>query len=117
VNVKRRLWLGLLILVLLTPLGLLLPQWLRGETAWGEWSPQEIKERLGYVPHGMSRQADSYQAPLPDYSAPGGAPESPAAQSAWYLIAGLTGMAVVVVLMLALGRWLTRHEHTTDVDD
>jgi cobalt/nickel transport protein len=116
-KITRQLWIGLLILALLTPLGLLLPQWLRGETAWGEWSPQEIKERTGSVPEGMARQADSYQAPLPDYSAPGGAPESPAAQSAWYLIAGLAGMAVVVALMLVLGRWVTRHERAADVDE
>lgn len=113
----RALWIGLLILAVLTPLGVLLPHWLHGGSAWGEWSPQEIKERTGRVPEGMARQGEGYRAPLPDYGTPAGAPEGSFGQSAWYVLAGLVGMAVVVGLMLLVGRWLTRHERAADVDE
>jgi cobalt/nickel transport protein len=113
----RRLWIALIVLALLTPLGLLVPQWLRAGSAWGEWSPQEVRERTGSVPEGMAREAEAHEAPLPDYSAPGGEPASPLGQSVWYVIAALSGMGAVVVLMLLLGRWLTRHERAADVDD
>jgi len=112
----RALWIGLLVLAVLTPLGLLLPHWLHGGTAWGEWSPQEVKERTGSVPEGMARQGEAYKAPLSDYAAPRRGPHSLAHQSAWYMLAGIAGMAVVVGLMLLLGRWLTRHERAADVD-
>jgi len=117
VKITRKLWIALLVLALLTPLGLLVPQWFRAETAWGEWSPQEVRERTGHVPPGMAREAEKWPAPLPDYSAPGGEPAGTAARSVWYVIAALAGMGAVVGLMLLVGRWLTRHERAADVDD
>ncbi len=44
----RNLAIGLLILIILTPLGLLAT----GD-AFGEWSDKGIKERLGFVPSGL----------------------------------------------------------------
>jgi len=116
-NRVRRLWIALIVLALLTPLGLLLPHWLHGETAWGEWDKQEIHERLGHVPQGMEREAGRWQAPLPDYGAPTQAPPPIWRQSAWYVVSGILGLAAVVGLSLLLGRWLTRHERAADVDD
>ena len=115
-KITRRLWIALIVLALLTPLGLLVPQWLRAGSAWGEWSPQEVRERTGSVPEGMARDAEAYKAPLPDYSAPHGEPASPVRRSVWYVIAALAGMGAVVAVMWLLGRWLTRHERAADVD-
>jgi hypothetical protein len=55
-----------IILILLTPLGLLAPG-----TAWGEWGLDEIKTKLGFVPQGMSRFSEVVKAIFPDYSVPG----------------------------------------------
>jgi cobalt/nickel transport system permease protein len=44
---------GLILLLVFVPLGLLATA-----TAWGEWSPGEIRDELGSVPEGMQRFAD-----------------------------------------------------------
>jgi cobalt/nickel transport protein len=59
----RRYWLILIALAILSPLGLL-----ADGTAWGEWDADELKETLGYVPQGMERFKDLWQAIFPDYS-------------------------------------------------
>ena len=52
-------------LVVLTPLGLIATG-----TAWGEWSLGEIKEKLGFLPKGLSTMADKWHSLMPDYSLP-----------------------------------------------
>ncbi len=62
------------ILVLLSPLGLLLPDWLGTGSAWGEWSAHEIGGLAGYVPAGLEKLSALWRAPVPDYGPPGGGP-------------------------------------------
>ena len=100
----RRLWLGLFALALLTPLGLWLPQRFRAGPAWGEWSPEEVKRMMGYVPEGMKKGAELWRAPLPDYFPPKLHP------SLGYLLSGLLGAGVTVALAYAMGRLLARRE-------
>ena len=60
----RNLVIGLLLLVVLVPLGLLAT----GET-FGEWGNEEIEEKLGYVPLGLKELSTFWErAPLPDYA-------------------------------------------------
>lgn len=60
------LWLALLVLIMLTPLGLLAEG-----TAWGEWSVDQLQGLLGYVPAGLAARAEWWQAPMPDYTIAG----------------------------------------------
>jgi cobalt/nickel transport system permease protein len=62
----RWLWVGLAVLVLASPLGLLAPG-----TAWGEWGVEELA-RLGLpsVPAGLERLSSLWGAPLADYDLP-----------------------------------------------
>jgi len=53
----------LLVMALLSPLGLLT----KG-TAWGEWAAADLQDSLGYIPQGMERFGDFWQAAFPDYS-------------------------------------------------
>jgi len=61
----RRLWIGLAILIMLTPVGLLA----KG-TAWGEWATEELKAIFGYAPEGMRRLEGLWTSLLPDYNIP-----------------------------------------------
>ncbi len=65
-KIMRNLAIGLLILVILTPLGLLAT----GDT-FGEWSNKEVREKLGFVPGGLEHLSSLWGAPLPDYALPG----------------------------------------------
>jgi cobalt/nickel transport protein len=57
---------GLIILILLSPLGLLAQG-----TAWGEWGLDEIKQHAGFIPQGMARFNEIMKIILPDYAIPG----------------------------------------------
>ncbi len=54
---QKKLGLGLLILALFTPLGVILPEKFKAGGAWGEWGPEELQKLLGYVPAGLKRTA------------------------------------------------------------
>lgn len=102
----RRLWAGLLLLGLLSPLGLYGPQWLGAGAAWGEWGLDEIRAVVGYVPAGMAQSAERWSAPLTGYGA--------AASEGWlrpglaYLLSAFLGMGACAGLAYGLGRWLSR---------
>jgi cobalt/nickel transport system permease protein len=104
----RRLWIILLVLAVLAPLGLWLPARLGAGGAWGEWSPEDLDQRVGFVPRGLARIADLWKAPAPDYAPPGWEERSLAHQSAAYLLSALVGLSITAALIYALGRWLAR---------
>jgi len=62
----KKLWYGLIALIIFTPLGLLA----KG-TAYGEWSSEDLQGQLGFIPDGMAKIADKWKSLFPDYSVPG----------------------------------------------
>jgi len=105
-----RLWIGLTVLVVLCPLGLILPAKLGAGSAWGEWSADAVGKLVGYQPSGMQRLADVWKAPLPDYALKGQESAPLHALSISYIISGLLGGAVTVGITLLLGKALARRE-------
>jgi len=67
----RRLWWGLIFLVLISPLGLILPKMLRSGSAWGEWTLEEVQRMLGFIPEGLRKLTDLWLAPIRDYNLKG----------------------------------------------
>lgn len=62
-----RLWMVFLLLLLLTPLGLIATG-----SAWGEWDEETLRNLVGYVPVGILRFGEGVLKPfLPDYTLPG----------------------------------------------
>ncbi len=96
VGLPRWAWLGLLALIVLTPMGLLAPG-----TAWGEWGREELEALgLGYIPAGFDQWSSLWSAPIPDYDIP--ALENPTLA---YVASAVVGVALVWLIVLALG-WL-----------
>jgi cobalt/nickel transport system permease protein len=91
------LWVGLAVLALAAPLGLLAPG-----TAWGEWSGEELT-RLGIasIPSGMQKLAGIWGAPLAGYDLPalGNA-------SLGYILSALLGILVIALLVWLFTRLL-----------
>lgn len=88
----RWLWVGLAVLVVATPLGLLAPG-----TAWGEWGSNQFAELgLNYVPQGLVKLESLWGAPLAGYDLPalGNA-------NLGYILS-----AVVGILLVAVVAWL-----------
>jgi cobalt/nickel transport system permease protein len=101
----RLAWGTLIVLMVLTPIGLVAPG-----TAWGEWSRDKLHQLgLGYVPAGFDRFAGLWSAPLLGYDIP--MLNNP---TVTYIISAVVGVALVVVVLFALGwvfdRFLGRGE-------
>lgn len=107
----KRLWMGIALLVLLAPLGLLLPAAFNAGDAWGEWGPEEIIRRIGYLPRGMMKTAGLWKAPFTDYTLTGNSAGSNIKGSLEYIFSGLLGAGAVALLSYMLGRWLARKEN------
>lgn len=103
----RRLWIGIGTLVLLSPLGLIIPKLLGADGAWGEWGLDEIGKVVGYVPAGMKRLAERWNAPLPDYSVPGQG-KGLLGESLGYFLTGVIGIAFTAGAMYILAKLLAR---------
>ena len=85
----RALWIGLAILIVLVPIGLLAPG-----TAWGEWSTEQLSSLgLAFIPQGMAHLSGLWSAPLPDY-------DLPALNNAnlAYIFSGIVGTIVIGIV-------------------
>ncbi len=88
----RGLWVGLAVLAIATPLGLLAPG-----TAWGEWSAEQLTRRgLAFVPSGLRRLENLWGAPLAGYDV----------RSLGNAALGYVLSAALGILMVALCVWL-----------
>lgn len=105
----RRLVIGLLVLAVLTPIGLWLPELYKAGAAWGEWGSDELKEMVGYVPKGMQGLENLWtKTILAGYGVSGWT--SPFLAALGYIISALLGIAVVGGLGFLLGRVLASKE-------
>lgn len=104
----KRLWIGLIALAFLSPLGLILPAKLGAGSAWGEWSAEEIKVLTGFIPAHLGRLSNLWQAPMPDYALKGQDESGLAALSISYILSAVLGVAFVCVAAFLLGGILAR---------
>jgi cobalt/nickel transport protein len=105
---QKRLCIGLLIMALLTPLGILLPEKFKAEEAWGEWGAEKLEKVLGYVPEGLKKLADFWKAPIPDYNF-GGEGASMTLQAISYIASGLLGIGVCAFVVFMVSRFMAKH--------
>jgi cobalt/nickel transport system permease protein len=101
---------GLIILALLTPVGLYIPYKLRAGTAWGEWSAEELKGFLGYVPAKLERLLSFWHAPLPDYAFAGWRSGGQPLHALVYVLSALIGIGLCVALVLLVGKVISKKE-------
>ena len=105
---QEKLWIGLLIMTLLTPLGILLPEKFKAEEAWGEWGTEKLEKLLGYVPEGLKKLADFWKAPIPDYTI-GGEDASMTVRVVSYVASGLLGIGICALVVFMIGRFIAKH--------
>jgi len=86
-----KLWLGIGILILLSPLGLILPERFQAGDAWGEWG-----------------RGGLWNAPLPDYAFKGWEAKGLSHLSLAYVFCAILGIAVTALMMLLVGRFLVK---------
>jgi hypothetical protein len=97
------------ILILLSPLGVLIPNLFKAGDAWGEWSVESIKEQTGIEPEGMKKDAALYSAPVPDYNL-GKKDDSISKLSASYIVSGAIGTAIILILTFGTFKLISRKQ-------
>ena len=97
-----KLWIGLGVLALLSPLGIFLPDQLKAGAAWGEWETDKFSGLIGYIPKGLDKLSSLWKAPLPDY-AMRGMEKNPAIA---YIISAIIGIGLCAGIIYVLGRIL-----------
>ncbi|MDP2167438.1 MAG: hypothetical protein Q8J64_03805 [Thermodesulfovibrionales bacterium] len=107
----KKLWIGIIVMILLSPIGLLLPELFKAGGAWGEWGPDEIEKISGYVPEGLRRLSEFWKSPFPDYTVRGW--EEGFRGYASYIFTGIIGVLLVVLIAYALGKILTKNRAQT----
>ena len=102
----RNLSIGLILLIIFAPLGLL-----AAGTAYGEWAPDELKDRIGFVPHGLEELSDLWHSPMQDYNIPN-APsfkDSKLVSSVGYILSAVIGVIVSGSFLYLIGKKATKH--------
>jgi hypothetical protein len=107
-SATKKLWWGIVILVLLSPLGLLLPELFQSGPAWGEWGMEELGKMLGFLPEGFKKITDLWLAPLPDYNVRDWVGKGFLQSSLGYILSGVLGVGIIVVTTFLLGKILTK---------
>ena len=93
---KRRAWILVGILLLLTPLGLI-----SESSAWGEWEESYYQKLLGFIPEGISH-AKGISGLMPDYTV-----ASTGSVTGYYLSA-LVGVALLFGIYPILWKMVKR---------
>lgn len=110
----KGLWIGIGILIILSPIGLILPELFRAGGAWGEWGIEEItdwmqKEGLpAFIPEGLKKANEIWSAPFPDYAFKGWEEGLKAYIS--YILTGLIGVGAILIVTHLLFRNIVRRK-------
>lgn len=100
-KLTTKLWIALGICILLSPLGLILPDRFKAGSAWGEWGADEMDKLVGYVPQGLKQLSGVWNAPMPDYAFKDWERKGLTHLSFAYIVSAILGVALV-----ALAAWL-----------
>ena len=101
-----KLWIGLGVLALLSPLGVILPDYFKSGSAWGEWEPEEIKKLAGYVPRGFKKFSGLWKAPFPDYAFQGWKDKGVGHLSLAYVFSAVFGIGLAALIVYLIGKVL-----------
>lgn len=102
----KKLWIGIGILLLLSPLGIILPGIFKSGGAWGEWGPEGLEKITGYIPQELKKLSGLWKAPIPGYEFSGW--KGLFKSSVAYIISGVIGVGLVVLVSILIGKFLAR---------
>ncbi len=90
-----KLWIGIAILIGLSPLGLLLPAYFKAGAAWGEWGLVKM--------HNFA-----WNAPIPDYAFKDWGNKGLSQLSFAYIVSAGVGIIAVILLVWVIGKILIK---------
>lgn len=99
-------WISIAVLIVLSPIGLILPEHFKAGSAWGEWGADEIQKLTGYVPKGLEKLSSIWNAPIPDYAFKSWGGKGLPCLSLAYIISGAIGVLIVALTIIFIGKFL-----------
>jgi len=90
-KITTKLWIGIVVLIILSPLGLILPKHFKAGGAWGE-----------------AKLSSLWKAPLPDYAFKGWEEKGLSHSSIAYIISALLGIVIIVIAVWLIGKILLK---------
>ena len=97
------------ILIVLCPIGIILPDYFKAGSAWGEWSVESVKQQTGHEPAGMKKTAAIYTAPIQEYSL--GKEDDPLSKrSLNYILSGLIGTGIIVIITFGISKFMPQKQ-------
>ena len=107
-KITTKLWVGIAVVILLSPLGLIIPKHFKAGSAWGVWGADEMQKLVGYIPQGLEKLSSLWNAPIPDYAFKGWEEKGLPYLSLAYIISAVAGIVITVILMLFIGKMLAK---------
>ena len=107
-KITSKLWIGIAILIAVSPLGLILPKYFKAGSAWGEWGVDEVQKIVGYVPKGLEKLSTIWNAPMPDYAFKGWEEKGLSHLSFAYIISAIVGIAIISAAAWLIGKLLAK---------
>ena len=107
-KLTTKFWIGIMVLIVLSPLGLILPEHFKAGSAWGEWGADEMQKLVGYVPKGLEKLSALWNAPMPDYAFKGWEEKGLSHLSLAYIISAIVGIGIIVLVMMGIGKLLSK---------
>ncbi len=104
----NKLWIGIGVLIFISPIGLILPEHFKAGSAWGEWGGDEIQKFLGYMPEGFEKLSSLWNAPMPDYAFKGWEVKGLGPLSFAYILSAVIGVLLCVGAVWILGKFLSK---------
>ena len=107
-KLQKKILIFLIVLVVVSPIGILLPMVFNANDAWGEWSAETVEKLIGYVPEGLQKYSDAYKAPIPDYTL-NASDSSVTHQSLFYILSGIIGVVVTFGVTILISKFIIKN--------
>ena len=107
-KITTKFLIGIAVLAVLSPSGLILPAHFKAGSAWGEWGADEMQKLVGYIPKGLAKLSILWNAPMPDYAFKGWEEKGLSHLSFAYLISTIVGIAIISVAAWLIGKMLAK---------
>lgn len=107
-KIVKKFWIGIIVLVIISPLGLILPEHFKAGGAWGEWEVDEMGKLVGYVPKGLEKLSSLWHSPMPDYAPRRWEGKNLSHLSLAYILSAVVGIVVIVLVVLLVGKILAK---------
>ena len=104
----NKLWLVIVVMIILCPLGLILPEHFKAGSAWGEWGADEMQKLVGYIPQGLEKLSSLWNAPMPDYAFKGWEEKGLGHLSFSYIVSAVVGIALIAIVIFLIGKLLVK---------